>query len=111
PRIVTHLPWQIPRGRFQALAYEPARKALGGLRGGIYDSRPGCDKRLQIIDDRHALSKRLRGLLVVRDIRPGSHELQRSTPVITDHPERVPDPDIVSVPVAQTVFRGPSTLL
>jgi hypothetical protein len=47
------------------------------LRGGIDDRRTGCDERLQVLHDGHALSKSLLGLLVVGNIRPGADKLQR----------------------------------
>src|SRR5512146_2658788 len=109
--IVAHLPRQIAHDGGQVLAHEPAGIAVLRLRGGVDDRRTGCDQRLQVLHNGHALAEGLLRLLVVGDIRPRADQLQRLAALAADDPEGVLNPDVVSGPVAETICEVPTPSL
>jgi hypothetical protein len=68
------------------------------------------DQCFQIVHQGHALAERLLGRLSRGDVRPGAYDLERTAPVVFDHPEGVLDPDVMPVAVAEAVFQCPAPL-
>src|SRR5262249_25432386 len=101
--VVSHLPRGISHDRVQILADERAGIVPRHL-GGIDDRRTGPNQRFEVVHQGHALSESKLGLLSTGDISPGSDDFQRAPLVVFDDPESILDPDVMSVPMPESIF-------
>src|SRR4029079_15822632 len=69
-------------------------------------ARTAPSQRLEVVHHGHALAKRLLSTLPVGDVGPRADDLRGTTLRIADHSERVLDPDVVAVAMAEAIFDG-----
>ena len=85
-------------------------KSSGGL-GRVDDGRTCRDQVLQVVHERHALAKACSTCLRWEMSAQEPTISERLAGLVTHDPERVLDPDVVSVSVPEPVLDGPSALL
>ena len=106
-RIGGHLLRRIAHDRAEILADEGAAEIAGGL-GGVDDGGTDGEQILQALPRLAQLG--LDGFALA-DIGPGADQLQRTAGFVVDDPERVLDPDVMSVAMPEAVLdRSPSAL-
>ena len=106
-RVGGHLLRRIAHDRAEVLADEGAAEIAGGL-GGVDDGGTDGEQILQALPRLAQLG--LDGL-ALGDVGPGANQLRRSAGFVVDDPERVLDPDVMSVAMPEAVFdRSPAVL-
>ena len=108
--IVAHLPRRVGHDRVQVLADEGAGIVARHLRG-VDDGGARADQRLEVVHHGHAFAERLLRLFAIGDVGPRADDLGRAPLRVADHPERVLDPDVMAVAMAEAIFDRPSAFL